>query len=106
MGLQFGYDFNSRVHATVTLANVVNRCFGGTKTAWQQAYQPNNFICGYGPNGYSYVGNTPGAGYFYGASGHDAANGTAGYPGYMDQSYGTQIGAMPFQAYFQLNVKL
>ena len=81
MGLQFGYDVTPRIQLTATLANVVNTCFGGSSESWTAEYKPNNIVCGYAPNGFAYIGNQPGAGFFYGASGHDPANGTAGYPG-------------------------
>ncbi len=106
LGMQFGYDVNPRIHATLTLANVVNRCFGGTKTPWQQAYKPNSYVCGYAPDGGNYVGAVPGEGFFYGASPSASQNGTAGYPAIFNQSYATSINAVPFQAYLQVNVKL
>lgn len=104
--LQFAYDVTPKVHATVTLANVLNTCFGGSSTTWSSAYKPNSIVCGYAPNGYYYIGNTPGAGFFYGGSGHDVANGTAGYPAVFNQSYQPYSGAIPFQAYFNVQIKL
>ncbi len=107
LGAQIGYDLSPRVHASLLLANILNRCFGGSKEPWTTAYPPNNVICAYDPNG-GYVGNTPGAGYFYGNSPHDAVNGTAGYPKVFDQAYapGANQISSPFQAYFQLQVRL
>ncbi|HEY1656564.1 MAG TPA: TonB-dependent receptor, partial [Candidatus Tumulicola sp.] len=106
MGLQFGYDVTPRIHLTATLANVVNTCFGGTEASWQQAYKPNNIVCAYAPNGFYYVGAQPGAGFFYGASPHDAVNGTAGYPAVFNQPYQPLYGAQPFQVYFNAQIKL
>jgi hypothetical protein len=105
-GLQLGYDVTPRVHASMTVANLVNRCFGGTKTSWSAAYAPNQYVCGYAPNGYNYIGSQPGAGFFYGANGNDPANGTAGYPNWMNQAYAPVNGGLPIQAYFQLQMKL
>jgi hypothetical protein len=105
IGGQISYDISPRVNATLSLANVVNRCFGGTGGSWTKAYKPNSMDCGWAGNG-SWIGSTPGAGFFYGASGADAANGTAGYPNWMNQPYGPISGALPFQAYLQVQVKL
>ena len=106
LGLQFGYDVTPRVHLTATLANVLNTCFGGSTNAWSSTYKPNDIVCAYAPNGFQYVGTQPGAGFFYGASGHDPANGTAGYPNPYNQPYQPLYGAIPFQVYFNAQVKL
>lgn len=106
MGLQFGYDVTQRIHLTATLANVINTCFGGSTNAWSTAYKPNSIVCAYAPNGFQYVGTQPGAGFFYGGSGHDPANGTAGYPAPFNQPYQPLYGAIPFQVYFNAQIKL
>jgi hypothetical protein len=106
LGGQLSYEISPKVTATLTLANVYNRCFGGNGGSWTKAYKPNSYDCGWVGNSGSYIGATPGAGFFYGASGHDAANGTAGYSPLFDQPYAPVWGALPFQAYFQLQVKL
>ncbi|HEY1681836.1 MAG TPA: TonB-dependent receptor [Candidatus Tumulicola sp.] len=106
MGLQFGYAVTPRIQLTATLANVVNTCFGGSAENWTAAYKPNGIVCGYAPNGFAYVGNQPGAGFFYGASGHDPANGTAGYPGVFNQQYQPLFNAIPFQVYFNAQIRL
>ncbi len=106
MGMQFGYDISPRIHLTATLANVVNTCFGGSAESWTAKYNPNNIVCAYAGNGQTYIGNQPGAGFFYGASGHDPANGTAGYPGVFNSQYQPLIGALPFQVYFNAQIRL
>ncbi len=106
LGLQLHYDFTPKISGTLLVANLVNRCFGGDKQPWSNAYAPNQYVCGYGDNTGLYLGNTPGAGFFYGASGADPANGTAGYPAVMNYPYAPLNGNVPIQAYFQLNVKL
>ena len=106
LGLQLHYDFTPKISGTLLVANLVNRCFGGDKQPWSNAYAPNQYVCGYGDNTGLYLGNTPGAGFFYGASGADPANGTAGYPNVMNYPYAPLNGNVPIQAYFQLNVKL
>lgn len=107
LGAQVGYDISPKIHASLLLANVVNRCFGGSKEPWTKTFAPNSYICGYYPNA-SYVGVTPGEGYFYGNSPHDPVNGTAGYPAVFDQAYapGSNQIPTPFQAYFQVQIKL
>jgi hypothetical protein len=106
MGMQFGYDVSPRIHLTATLANIVNTCFGGSAENWTAAYKPDGIVCAYAPNGFNYIGNQPGAGFFYGASGHDAANGTAGYPNVFNQQYQPLFGAIPFQVYFNAQIRL
>ncbi|MEO7201847.1 MAG: hypothetical protein ABIZ82_04560, partial [Candidatus Tumulicola sp.] len=106
MGMQFGYDVTPRIHLTATLANVVNTCFGGSAESWTAKYNPNNIVCGYTGNGNTYIGNQPGAGFFYGASGHDTANGTGGYPGVFNSQYQPLFGALPFQVYFNAQIRL
>jgi hypothetical protein len=112
LGMQFSYEFTNRISGTVILANVVNTCFGGSAQAWTAPYKPGNYVCGYATNG-SYLdytagasNNIAGAGYYYGASPQAAVNGTAGYPNEFNQPYAPVIGALPFQAYFALNLKL
>jgi len=106
LGLQFAYDFTPKIHGVLTLANVVNRCFGGSNTPWKSAYQPNNYDCGWIGNAGGYVGSIPGEGFFYGASPSATQNGTAGYPNWMNQPYSPVSGALPLQAYFQLQFRL
>ncbi len=119
LGAQLTYDFSPRVSATVSLANILNRCFGGTSTSWSAAYKPNQAVCSYSQNYNAFTGNstylgwtpgeafnTAGAGYFYGQSPADAANGTAGYPNVFNYPYVPVLAGYPFQAYFQLTVKI
>ena len=113
LGGEITYDFTPRVSATVSLANLLNRCFGGTKTAWQGAYAPNQAVCSYAQSSGTYLGwtpneayNTAGAGYFYGANPKDPANGTAGYPNVFNYPYIPTLAGYPFQAYIQLTIKM
>ena len=105
LGAQLSYDISPRVNATLTLANVVQTCFGGNGGSWTKVYKPSHYDCGWAGNS-SYIGSQPGAGFFYGASGKDAANGTAGYPNWMNQPYAPLWGALPFQAYVQVQYRL
>ena len=106
MGMQFGYDVTPRVHVVATLANIVNACFGGTAMPWTAAYKPNNIDCAYAPNGYYFVGGQPGAGFYYGSNPHAPQNGTAGYPAVFNQSYQPLYNSIPFQVYFQAQIKI
>ncbi|MBV8116990.1 MAG: TonB-dependent receptor, partial [Candidatus Eremiobacteraeota bacterium] len=106
LGMQFGYDVSPKIHVTATLANIGNWCFGGSTANWTTAYKPNTIVCAYAPNGSAYIGAQPGAGFFYGASGHDPANGTAGYPAVFNQPYQPLYNSIPFMAYFQAQIKL
>jgi hypothetical protein len=119
LGGQISYDFSPRISATVSLANILNTCFGGSSTAWSSAYKPNAKLCSYsqGYNPWSsspfYLAwspgeayNTAGAGYFYGSSPASPVNGTAGYPNVFNYPYIPVTGGFPFQAYFQLSLKI
>jgi len=106
IGAQLRYDLSQKVTATLNLANLVNRCFGGAKMPWSSAYAPNSIVCGYGVNTTNYLGATPGAGFFYGASPSDPANGTAPVPKVYSLPYAPFSGGLPFQAYLQVQVKL
>ncbi|MDP9025872.1 MAG: TonB-dependent receptor, partial [Candidatus Eremiobacteraeota bacterium] len=107
MGLQLGYEFSHRVAANVTVANLVNRCFGGTSTSWTSQFPPNSNVCGYGSNTF-YVGN-----HFNGTSPNDlAANGVPLNP-YFKQPFAPSYGdvnsfnyPIALNLYFQLQIKL
>ncbi len=111
IGGQVSYQFNARVGATLTVANLVNRCFGGSKTPWSSAYPPGTIICGYSQNnGYldytpgATAYNTNGAGWYNGAT--PSANNSGNFPAWMQQAYVPNYNALPLQVYLQLNVKV
>lgn len=106
VGAQIRYEISPKVNATLTMANIFNHCFGGASQPWTKAYPANNYVCGYGANQFQYVGNTPGAGFFYGSSPTDPANGPGPVPGPYLQPFTPLNGSLPFQAYLQVNVKL
>ncbi len=106
LGAQVRYDFSSHITGTLNIANIYNRCFGGSKEPWSSAYAPNKYICGYADNTGAFVGTQPGAGFFFGNSPHSAANGTVGYPKVYDYPYAPFNLNIPVQAYFQLDIKL
>jgi hypothetical protein len=108
LGALVRYEFSPRVTANLSLTNIVNTCFGGTATAWQKAFKPNSYVCGYNNSNGSFVGTQPGAGFFYGASGADPVNGPGAgtYAPRYNYPFSPAFGALPFQAYFELQVKL
>jgi len=107
MGLQISYDISPKVTANLTVANLVNSCFGGSSTPWSKQYPPSNSICGYLSNTF-YISN-----FFNGTSPNDvAANGVPlnpyfrqpFVPGYGDASSFNL--PLPLQLYFQVNAKI
>lgn len=106
-GLQLAYDVSSKITANVTVANLVNRCFGGSSTPWSNARPPSASVCGYGANSF-YVNN-----FYNGASAHDVA--ANGYPlnPYFAHSFTPAYGdvsafnyPLPLNVYFQLQIRL
>ena len=107
LSLSMLYDLTPNVKATLLLANLVNACFGGSRTSWTRQYPPNSFTCGYITNTY-YVSN-----FYNGTSPNDrAANGVAlnpafaqpYIPGWADENVYVLPG--PFNAYLQFNLRL
>jgi hypothetical protein len=47
MNMQLSYDVSPKVTLVATFANIVNRCFGGTKAAWTVS---DSNVCSYGIN--------------------------------------------------------
>jgi hypothetical protein len=106
-GLKLSYDVNPKVRASLTVANLVNRCFGGTRAPWTAAYPPSSTVCGYSSNIF-YVNN-----FYNGSSPNDvAANGVplnpyfahSFTPAYGDTNSGNYPN--PLNVYVQLQVKL
>ncbi len=107
LGLQLTYAITPKVTANVTVANLVNRCFGGSSTPWSAAYPPGSTVCGYGSNTF-YVNN-----FYNGASPYDAAANGTPLNSYFAHSFVPAYGdvsaynyPMPLNVYFQLSVKL
>ncbi len=108
LGLQLSYDISPRITAKVIVANLINRCFGGSSEPWTAAYAPSNTVCGYTSNLF-YVG-----GGFYNGSGptDTAANGVPLNP-YFAHSFVPAYGdvnafnyPMPLNVYFSVQIKL
>ncbi|MBV9149821.1 MAG: hypothetical protein JO024_08140, partial [Candidatus Eremiobacteraeota bacterium] len=104
LNMQMHYDFSPRVGATLVLANIYNRCFGGTQTPWSTAEPPGTVVCGYDTN-QSFVGTQPGAGFFNGSSPNDvAANGNI-WSQNIRYPYTALTSFLPFTAYLTLQFK-
>ncbi len=106
LNLQMRYDISPKLTGLVTLSNLWHTCFGGSSEPWTKAYAPGANVCGYNPNGF-YVSN-----YYNGTGPNDAAaNGVAAQK-WIQNSYLPSTGSLgsglpfPFNAYFQLQVKL
>ena len=109
MGLQMRYEFSPRVTGSVIVANLVNRCFGGSSEPWTKVYPPSSSACGYYSNRF-FISN-----FYNGSSPNDvAANGVPLNP-YFSAAFapsydGTDVASYnqptPLQVYFQLQVKL
>ncbi|MBV9269510.1 MAG: TonB-dependent receptor [Candidatus Eremiobacteraeota bacterium] len=106
IGALVRYEISPRMTANLSLTNLFNRCFGGTSTAWQKRFAPNNYTCGYGSNAGQFVGTVPGAGFFWGSSPKDPVNGTTPYAPSYDYPFAPLSGAQPFNAYVELQLKL
>jgi hypothetical protein len=106
-GLKLSYDVNPKVRIAGTVANLVNRCFGGTRAPWTAAFPPSSTVCGYSSNLF-YVNN-----FYNGSSPNDvAANGVPLNP-YFAHSFVPAFGDVnsynypnPLNVYFQVQVKL
>ena len=108
LGAQMSYDVTPRITAKFVVANIVNTCFGGSTTAWTQAYPPNGYTCAYTTNTFY-----NGANFFQGKSPNDIrANGVAENPYFAQPfvpSYGDPFSGnfpLALNMYFSVNVKL
>ncbi|MDQ6931165.1 MAG: TonB-dependent receptor, partial [Candidatus Eremiobacteraeota bacterium] len=99
LNLQAGYDLSNQVHARLILANLVNRCFGGSSTPWSSLYKPGNVVCGYSNNTNLYQSN-----FYNGGSPNATVNGSL-FP-VQRQPYSPFAGVLPFNAYFDMQFKI
>lgn len=98
--LQVQYEVNPRTRARFLFANLLNRCFGGSTTAWSRG----GSVCTYGQD--AYYGSSGISNFWNGAGPNDAAaNGTLP-SGWNNHTYYPIAATNPFQAYFQLELKL
>jgi outer membrane receptor protein involved in Fe transport len=107
--LQIGYEASKNVKLSLMLANVYNKCFGGSKMPWTNG---GTNVCGYGLD---FTGLGQGVSNFYnGASPFDAAaNGGASALPYNTHAYTAQGGgnpvipiSQPLQIYLNAQIRL
>ena len=91
MHMQFAYDLNPRTTMRLTLANLVDRCFGGTSEPWVVG---GNHYCQYGITSAS----IPAAGNFY--------NPGDSFQRFVQFPYDPAGITQPFNAYFSVDIKL
>jgi hypothetical protein len=100
MNMQLSYDVNPRVTAVVTLANIFDTCSGGTSAPWRNvAGVASNKVCGWGylaVNGVGAEVNPVG----------NVFNPGATVQPWVQYPYSPIFGSLPFNAYFDLKVKL
>jgi Carboxypeptidase regulatory-like domain/TonB dependent receptor len=107
IGLQLHYDFSNRLSGNLTVANLSNYCFGGSRTPWSSKYPADGNVCGYISNPF-YISN------FYNGTGpNDVAANGAPLNQYFTQTFIPAYGdtnsfnyPQPLNLYFQLQVKL
>jgi len=104
LNAQIRYDISPKLTANLVLANIYNRCFGGTSTAWSSANPPGGTVCGYDTNT-GFAGTQPGAGFFNGTSVNDPANGPNVFSQNIKYPYTGLTSFLPFAAYFTLQIK-
>ncbi len=111
IGALIRYDISPKITANLTLTNLYNACYGGTKTPWQTTFKPGRYVCGYDSTNGNYVGPQTGqpgfgGGFFYGDSPGSVSNGSPVYPNAFNFPFSPVTGALPFQAYLEVQIKL
>ncbi len=109
LGLQMRYEISPRITANVTVANLYQRCFGGSAEPWTAIYPPDHNACAYYRNQF-YISN-----FYNGSSPNDtAANGVplnpyfgaAFAPSYDGNDVNSYNQVLPLEVYFDLQIKL
>jgi hypothetical protein len=101
--MQVAYRLSGNIRATLILANLYNRCFGGSATPWSRAAPPGaHGLCAYGG-----ISSAPYVSNLYNGFGPNdvAANGGPLNP-FVAHSYQGTLFAQPFQAFFELQVTM
>ena len=102
--LQLSYDVSPKITATLTLTNIANYCFGGTKTAWTTALG-NGQTCSWTGTASAFVANPVGNFYNPGTSINPAIQYPyQPFPGTYNPD--GQTANQPFNAYLNFNIKL
>jgi len=109
LGLQIRYDISPRVTANLTVANLYQRCFGGSSEPWTKIYPPDHNACAYYRNRF-YISN-----FYNGSSPNDTfANGVplnpyfaaAFAPSFDGNDVASYNQVLPLELYFDLRIKL
>lgn len=107
LNVAFGYDVSTRMRATLTLANVFARCFGGSRTPWSAAVPAGSTVCSYQANPF-YVSN-----FYNGTSPNDLGANAVPLNSHFAEPFKPSYSdpnivnfAVPFNAYLQLSVRL
>lgn len=104
LNAQLSYELSNKVRASLVLANIYHRCFGGSSTPFTAAAPAGSQVCGYGGNlAAPYVSN------FYNGLGpaDQYANGAgATLNPYTAHPYVANSFNQPFAAYLQFNIKI
>ncbi len=100
LNFQLRYEASKEVTVALTMANVVNRCFGGTREPWT-AGVPSNIACWYSSPGTGTQGNfyNPGTGITPVTQTYVPTSGAV-----FQAAYGAQTN--PFQAFLSVQVKM
>lgn len=109
LGLQVHYDVSPRATLNVTVANLYQRCFGGSSEPWTKAYPPDHNACAYYRNQF-YISN-----FYNGSSPNDTtANGvplnpyfgSAFAPSYDGNDVASYNQVLPLEVYVDLQIKI
>jgi hypothetical protein len=111
VGALITYQFSPKVSANIHLTNIFNTCWGGSSTPWSSAFKPGYYTCAYQQNNTNYIGPLAGqpgfgGGFFYGDSPTSAANGSPNLPKPFLYPWASLNGGEPFEAYFELQIRL
>jgi len=100
------YDVSPKVRASLIVANIYNRCSGGTSTPWTAQWPPGRSICAYGSNGFAPSPIATHGGFYNGRGPNDlVANGVALNP-YLAHTYQPIGYNQPIQAFFGLQFRI
>ena len=101
MNLQVGFQASKNIQLQLTAVNLVNRCFGGTATPWNNA--GSTIGCWYGTPFYTSAGNFFNPGDQFQQQAQYPYAPTVGYNA-SQQAYGVQ--SNPFQLFLEAKIRL
>ena len=101
VGTRLSYAISPKLTASVTLANLINTCFGGSQEPWTTG---GSHVCLYGLDAYNPIGYYSN---FYNGSGPNDVVANGAVPNaYNSHSYRPTGYTNPIQAYFNLSAKI